>query len=499
MHVTIIEDNPETLGVLRDFVRTVEPQATIETLVNGNSLLESELKLNTDVLILGFDLGHSVTGAELLSYLEWSGRISSRTHVVFVSNTVDEARRQAPLRFTLTRFFAKPISLAHVSDILRVAEQNRDYFSSVFYLIDKQKWTAALNSLELCKEGCPDHLLEQAWLLECMLLTTLRRFSRVLRRYALIQGYDWSSFMRIRSLAALGQAKKCRQVFKSCAHNEPYFSGSLAIVNQLNLALKDGEDGFLPNNLKGSEMSLFECEYQAALLTHKGKWLQAVSYLSNKQQRTEKRSHQYYFFAVATVKILFYQSLRDPSPDMLAHIEKQLTTFMHQLEQRPGERDAELVESLLPAYAQGLEKGQITSENETSLVLGEATADRSPFSLMVRCLNDWRNSGQLPVYSVFQCIQLIEKQGATSRASTNLLLLQCLVDLILPHPRQQLLLNNHVGKLLFKAGCADLAAYAFASGLKIHPENPKLNDRLQTCMRKLDVAEFSSYRFPTSA
>jgi CheY-like chemotaxis protein len=499
MHVTIIEDNAETLGVLRDFVRTVNPQATIEALVNGNTLLESELRLNTDVLILGYDLGHSVTGTELLSYLEWSGRISARTQVVFVSNTVEEARRQAPLRFTLTRFFAKPISLAHVSDILRVAEQNRDYFSSVFYLIDKQKWSAALNSLELCKEGCPEHLLEQAWLLECMLLTALRRFSRVLRRFALIQSYDWSSFMRIRSLAALGQAKKCRQVFKACAHNEPYFSGSLAAVNQLNLALNDGEGGFLPNNLKGSELSLFECEYHAALLTHKGKWLQAVSYLTNKQQRTEKRSHQYYFFAVAIVKILFFQSLREPSPDMLAHLERQLITFLHQLEQRRGERDLELVEILLPTYAKNLEAGQITSDAEVALVMGEASLDQSPFSLMVRCLNEWRDSGELPVYRVFQCIQLIERQGATSRASTNLMLLQCLIDLILPQPRQQLMLSNHVGKLLFKAGCPELAAYAFATGLNIHPDNPKLTGRLQTCMRKLDIAEFSSYHLPASA
>lgn len=498
MHITIIEDNPETLGVLRDFVRTVEPQATIETLSNGNSLLESERKLNTDVLILGFDLGNAVTGTELLSYLEWSSRISARTQVVFVSNTVDEARRQAPLRFTLTRFFAKPISLAHISDILRCAEQNRDYFSSVFYLIDKHKWEAALNSLELCKEGCPDHLLEQAWLLECMLLTVLRRFARVLRRYALIQGYEWASFIRIRSLAALGQAYKCRQVFKSCAHNEPYFSASLAVVNQLNLALKDGEGGFLPGNLKGSELSLFECEYQAALLTHSGKWLQALSYLVNKQQRTAKRSHQYYFFAVAIVKMLFFQSLREPNPEMLVHIEKQLATCLHQLEQRRGERDTELVESLLPEYVKNLEAGQITSEAETTLTLGESSPDQSPFSLMLRCLNDWRVRGELPVYHVFQCIQLIEKQGATSRASTNLMILLCLIDLMLPTPRQQLMLSNHVGKLLFKAGCADLAAYAFATGLSIHPQNPKLTSRLQTCMQKLDITEFSLHRLPAS-
>lgn len=490
MKIIIIEDNVETLGVLRDFVRTIDPAFSVQTMTHGNVLLESKERIDTDLIILGYDLGHAVTGTELLHYLEWSGRISAKTQVVFISNTIELAKRQAPLRFTQTRFLSKPISSAHIEDIINRAQLNQQIFSGVFYLIDKQKWQAAFNSLQLCKQGCPAELQEQAWLLECKLLIALRRYAKVLRRYQLVQDYEWSALMRLRSLVGLGQVKLSRQVFNSLIEQAPYYSSGLALINQLLSTTDDEFSGILPATIKDAELSLFECEFRAIALVIQNQWIRAMDFIQIKQKRTQPRSHQQYFFAMARVKAcVFRLLLSSDDATECAQTESYLSAALEQLKRYPVSRDEQLVEELT-LLQDAVKASAIRFEQATRLQVGKPAESSSPFALMIFMLNRWRETGLVSVVQVEQCVELIEKQGATSRASSNLILFEHLLRFMVPDARQTVKLNDAVGKRLLKAGAPDLAAFAFNRALEVAPEDDTLIQHVRHCMAKLEVKHF---------
>ncbi|RUO24089.1 hypothetical protein CWE09_13175 [Aliidiomarina minuta] len=491
MDIIIIEDNPETLGVLRDFFRSVDTSASIQTYTNGNSLLEGDAVVAADILILGYDLGVSVTGTELLSYLEWSHRISAKTQVVFVSNTIEQARRQAPLRFTVSNFYNKPVSLAHVATIVKFARRNRDYFSSVFYMIDKQKWAAAYKSLQLCKQGCPAELEEQALLIEFMLNVQQGSYSHLLRRVQSVKELSWAPYIRVRALAALGQYEKCKQLFSTYDEKDPYFSASLAVVNQLAVTSHSDPESFMPAHLKDSDLSLFECEYKAALLTNSGNWLKALGYLANKQKRAPKRSHKAYFYSVAIVKNLCLELFQETDNESYIHLEKHLEFHAQLLQQDCQTRDLELFQELLPALVQALQCGKLREQETSGLIMDDMEGgDNSPFVYILRYIVKWLEEGKASVPTVYQCALAIERQGSTSRAATNQLLLQKVLEFTLKKPVQRAFLSNQLGKMLFKSGRADLAAMTFTRGVSLQPDNQKMSNNLQACMRHLDVRQF---------
>lgn len=489
MKIIIIEDNVETLGVLRDFVRTIDPGFSIQTLAHGNGLLEGQDQVSADLLILGYDLGPAVTGTELLHYLEWSGRISAKTQVVFISNTIELAKRQAPLRYTQTRFLSKPISSAHIEDIITHARLNQQIFSGVFYLIDKQKWQAAFNSLQLAKQGCPPELQEQAWLLECKLLVALRRYAKVLRRYQLVQDYEWSALMRLRALTGIGQSRLSRQVFNSLIEQAPYYSSGLALINQL-MSTSDKEfTGILPATIKDAELSLFECEFRVIALVIQKQWVRALEFIQVKQKRSHPRSHKHYFFALARVKVCVMRILLQPDDADSEQVIPYLTMALEQMAHNPLSRDEMLLhdlELLLEAAKQSV----FCNQQDTRLLVGEVAKSESPFALIIHMLNQWRETGQVAVAQVEQCVRLIEKQGATSRASTNLLLLEYLLRCMVKNPRQSIKLHEAVGKRLFKSGEYDLAAFAFNRALIVAPQNESLLEQTRQCIAKLEVKHF---------
>lgn len=497
MKIIIIEDNVETLGVIRDFVRTIDSTFTVSTYVSGTQLLEQGERLQADLLILGYDLGPSVTGTELLHYLEWSDRISAKTQVIFISNTIELAKRQAPLRFTHTHFYEKPVSLGHLEAIIDKVRSIQAVFSSVFYLIDKQKWVAAFNSLQLCKDNCPADLQHQAWLLECMLLLKLRRYSKVVRRYQLIQDYEWSALVRLKALASLGQVKAARHVFNGMAAHDAYYSSALALINQLLIAAQDEQGSFLPATLKESELSLFEHELKATLSVIEGATAQAFAFLLNKQRRAKRGSHQAYFFSVAMLKIGFLQTLRDPgsghSQTFLTQMQSALDTMLN----APSGRDKVLNEVLWPALISAIEGNSLTTVHATTLLVGpEADAD-SPIPLLLRIYLHWVETGEIFVNQLEVSIDLIERQGNSSRAVCNQLIFEQMLDLMVTEPKQRLRLHDMMAKRLLKSAKYDLAAFAFARALRSLPDHAGLQANLGRCLSKLETKQFLSFTHPS--
>lgn len=496
MKIIIIEDNVETLGVIRDFVRTIDSAFAVSTYVSGTQLLEQGERLQADLLILGYDLGPSVTGTELLHYLEWSDRISAKTQVIFISNTIELAKRQAPLRFTHTHFYEKPVSLGHLEAIIAKVRSIQAVFSSVFYLIDKQKWVAAFNSLQLCKDNCPADLQHQAWLLECMLLLKLRRYSKVIRRYQLVQDYEWSGLVRLKALASLGQVKGARHVFNGMAAHDAYYSSALALINQLLIAAQDEQGSFLPATLKEGELSLFEHELKATLSVLNGAAPQAFAFLLNKQRRAKRGSHQAYFFSVALLKIGFLQTLKDPGSatthTLLAHMQSALDMLVN----ASTGRDKVLNEALWPALINAIEKGAHTSTLSTTLLVGPEPEAESPISLLLRIYLHWLETGEIFLNQLEVCIDLIERQGATSRAVCNQLIFEQMLDLMVTDPKQKLRLNDAVAKRLLKSAKYDLAAFAFARALHSLPDHAGLQANLGRCLQKLETRQFLSFSHP---
>ena len=496
MKIIIVEDNVETLGVLRDFARAIDPTFEVSTFASGSQLLEQSARVQADILILGYDLGPSVTGTELLHYLEWSNRISAKTQVVFISNTIELAKRQAPLRFTHTHFYEKPVSLGHLEGIIEKVRHNQATFSSVFYLIDKQKWIAAFNSLQLCKDNCPADLQHQAWLLECMLLLRLRRYAKVLRRYQLVQDYEWSRLVRLKALASLGQLKSARHVFNGMAAHDAYYSSALALLNQLLIAARGAQESFLPATLKEGELSLFEYELKAALCVLSGATPQAFSLLLNKQRRAKRGSHQAYFFAVAMLKVGFLQVLQDAdsarSQNLLAHMQSALDTLLN----ASSGRDKILNEELWPALIKAVEEGTVTTAQETVLLVGPEAEVDSPIPLLLRIYLHWVETGEIFLNQLEGCIDLIERQGATSRAVCNQLIFEQMLDLMVTDPKQKLRLNDAVAKRLLKSKKYDLAAFAFARALHSLPDHAGLQANLRRCLQKLETREFLSFSYP---
>lgn len=493
MKIIIVEDNIETLGVLRDFVRALSPNYAVKTYSSGNALLEQSSRVDADLLILGYDLGPSVTGTELLHYLEWSDRISAKTHVVFISNTLDHAKRQAPLRFTQTYFYSKPISAAHVEEIIKRVEANQRAFSSVFYLLDKKKWAPAFNSLQLIKDGTPHQFQQQAWLLECKILLQLRRFSKVLRRYQLVQSYDWARLVRMQALASLGQVKASQLVFNGMVARDPYYSACLALMNQVLIATNAENKGEIVDTLKESELSLFECEFRSMLAVQHGEWERALSFLQNKQRRAKLRSHQQYVFSLAIIKSLVLKLVLQPDASSVEEVDPYIQAALSQLYNLSISRDMELNETLLPEFIERMQRGELSDPRSTRITSGEPGNDQSPFSLMMRILNGWLNDGSLVLEQLEQCIHLIEQQGASGRASSNLLLFAALLNFTVSEEKSQIRLHDALGKRLFKSGKVDLAAYAFSRALQLMPDNAKLLSQLDTCMIKLEVKHFLSF------
>lgn len=490
MNIIIVEDNLETLGVLRDFVRSLDAAHNIQTLSSGNPLLEKEGRIQADLIILGYDLGPSVTGCELLHYLEWSGSISAKTHVIFLSNTIELAKRQAPLRFTLNRFHEKPMSLGHLEEVLVWVKENQNVFSSVFYLIDKEKWSAAFNSLQLCKENCPIKLQQQAWLLECMLLLKLQRYAKVIRRYQLIQDYPWAKAVRLRALVSLGQLKAGHHAFNSMSAGDAYYSSVLASLNQLSLASNGEYELVLPESIKESELSLFECELKAALSVASGNLNQALVYLHNKQKRLNKRSHQAYFFAVSVLKTCFLHLLKDPTAMSAQELIPHMNSALDVASQHRNQRDQHLNEVLWPKLLENLESGAFTATEATTFEIGPDAENSSPISLLVKMYLQWVESGKLYVNDIEYCIELIERQGATSRAVCNQLLLELLLGLLVVDPTQRIELADALAARLSQAGKFDSAAYSLARALALAPDNQDLRNKLAACTRRLEVKQF---------
>ncbi|MCC5878444.1 MAG: response regulator [Idiomarina sp.] len=493
MKVVIVEDNVETLGVLRDFVRAIDPGYEITTLSSGSPLLEQSGRLQADLLILGYDLGPSVTGTELLHYLEWSDRISAKTQVVFISNTIELAKRQAPLRFTHTQFYEKPISLGHLESIFARVKENQVVFSSVFYLIDKKKWLAAFNSLQLCKENCPTELQHQAWLLECQLLLSLRRYAKVIRRYELVQDYEWAKVVRLKALVSLGQIKLARHVFNGMAVHDAYYSSALALINQLQIISGDENGSFLPATLKEAELSLFEYEFKATLSVVEGNSDQGFSLLINKQRRAKRASYQSYFFAMSVLKIGFIHLLKEPSPQSVQSALPHMQSALDLLQNSGSVRDKVLNDELWPALIEAMENATLTAEQQTTLLTGPVTEDQSPISLLLRIYLHWLKTGELFLNQLESCIDLIERQGATSRAVCNQLLLEQMLDLMITDPKQRVRLHDAIAKCLLKAGKHELAAFAFARALDFLPEHQGLQSNMQRCLAKLEVKQFLSF------
>lgn len=497
MKVVIVEDNVETLGVLRDFIRALDAKFEVSTFSSGNQLLEQSRQLQADLLILGYDLGPSVTGTELLHFLEWSNLISAKTQVVFISNTIELAQRQAPLRFTHTQFYEKPVSLGHLETIIEQVKHNQAVFSSVFYLIDKQKWTAAFNSLQLCKNNCPPQLQHQAWLLECMLLLRLRRYSKVARRYLLVQDYEWSKLIRLKALVNLGQAKAAHHAFNGIAVHDAYYSSALALINQLQIASQDKKGTFLPTTLKEAEFSLFEYEFKATLQLLDGGVTQAFNFLANKQKRSKKGSYQAYFFSMAALKVGFLQVLKEPQANNVQTILAYMQDALDMLQQASSTRDKLLNDVLWPALLQNLEKGALTASESTTLLEGPSSEDKSPITLLLRIYLHWVKTGEVFLNQLEGCIELIERQGATSRAVCNQLLFEHLIVLMVASPKQRLLLTDALAKRLLKSGKYELAAFAFFRALNALPGHTTLQANLNRCLHKLEVKHFLDYSAST--
>ncbi|RAJ98274.1 response regulator [Aliidiomarina maris] len=490
MKVIIVEDNVETLGVLRDFVRAIDANYEVQLHASGAALMERKDKIQADLIILGYDLGPSVKGTELLHYLEWRQGISAKTHVIFLSNTIHLAKRQAPLRFTQTEFREKPMSLGHLQASIAWVKENQATFSSVFYLIDKQKWLPAFNSLQLCKANCPPHLQQQAWLLECMLLLKLGQFAKVIRRYQLIQDYCWARAIKLRALFSLGQYKAGRHLFNSMASQDAYYSATLALVNQLSIASGQLADLQMPASLKESELSLFECECKAIVLTYQRQTNDGLAYLNNKLKRAKRGSHQAYFYAVAILKTVLLGVFKEPTVE---HAKAQLGAMQVALNivtaQQHG-RDKELNESLWPALLEHFEAGTITAASDTQLKVGEPTQDASPISLLVRMYLHWIAHSEVQICQVQACVNLIQQQGATSRATSNQLLLELMLGMMLPEPSQRVRLADALGTSLFKQAQFDIAAYAWHRAVRLAPQNPALAQKLSACMQRLEVKQF---------
>lgn len=490
MKVYIVEDNVETLGVLRDFVRATDPAIEVKTFTSGNSLLEKDGRVQADLLILGYDLGPSVTGTELLHYLQWSNRISAKTHVVFISNTLELARRQAPLRFTHTRFIEKPISIGHLQDALAWVSENQSVFSSVFYLIDKQKWQAAFNSLQLCKEHSPLHLQQQAWLLECMLLLKLRAYAKVVRRYQLTKGYEWAGVIKLWALMNLGQLKAGRHVFNGMAAHDAYYSSALALVNQLTVAAHTQKQAFIPDSLKEGELSLFECELKASLLVQKRGLNEALVYLHAKQKRAKRGSHQAYFYAVAVLKVCLLQVFKEPTSNSVELVVPHMQAALNIALAQHNARDKELNEILWPNVIEALEAGTLTAASPTTLKIGALVEDASPISLLVRMYLHWISTGELCINQLEGAIDLIERQGASGRAVCNQLLLESMFSMMVADPQQQLRVTQSLATRLGKQGRYEQAAYALSRALQIAPDSESLHKKLAWCCKHLEVKQF---------
>ena len=490
MNVIIVEDNAETLGVLRDFVRATDPSIDVKTYTSATPLLDKTQLVQADLLILGYDLGTSVTGAELLHYLQWSNHISTKTHVIFLSNTIELARRQAPLRFTQTRFHEKPMSLGHLQEALNWARENQSVFSGVFYLIDKQRWQAAFNSLQLCKENIPTHLQQQAWLLECMLLLKLREYAKVIRRYQLIQSYEWAKVVKLSALINLGQLKASQHVFNGMAVHDAYYSSALALSNQLSLAAPASQPVFIPLSIKESELSLFESELKALSLVVSRNFNEAVGYLHSKQKRLRNDSHQAYFYAVAMLKVCLLEVLKEPYSTTAVAVLPQLTAALKTTQAHNRSRDIELTTKLWPQLLALLESGTPTAAQTTSVKVGPMVTDLSPISLLIRMYVHWMQTGELFINQVERCIELIEQQGASGRAVCNQLLLEYLLDVMLAKPAQKVRLSNSLASRLGKQGRFEQAAFALSRALVIHPSSAALRTKLALCCKRLEVKQF---------
>lgn len=490
MNVIIVEDNAETLGVLRDFVRATDPSMEVKTFTSGIPLLDKNHVIQADLLILGYDLGPSVTGAELLHYLQWSNRISAKTHVIFLSNTIELARRQAPLRFTQTRFHEKPISLGHLQEILNWARENQNMFSGVFYLIDKQRWQAAFNSLQLCKDNIPDHLQQQAWLLECMLLLKLREYAKVLRRFQLIQSYEWAKVVKLSALINLGQLKASRHVFNGMAAHDAYYGSALALNNQLSVAARTTPVAFIPPSIKESELSVFESELKALSLVVSRNFNEALVYLHSKQKRLRQDSHQAYFYAVAMLKVCLLEVWKEPFATTAAAVLPHLEVALKVTQAQNHTRDKELNTKLWPQLIEVLEAGTLTAAQATVLKVGPLATDLSPISLLVRTFLHWVETGELFINQVESCIELIEQQGASGRAVCNQLLLEYLLGVIVIKPGQKVRVCNSLADRLSKQGRFEQAAFALSRALVIHPESAVLRAKLALCCKRLEVKQF---------
>lgn len=490
MKIIIVEDNVETLGVLRDFVRSLDSAHQVQVFTSGNALLDPRGPIQADLLLLGFDLGPSVTGTELLHYLQWSNRLSAKTHVVFLSNTIELARRQAPLRFTQTYFHEKPMSFMHLEDALAWASENQSVFSGVFYLIDKQRWQSAFNSLQLCKEHVPSYLQQQAWLLECMLLLKLREYAKVIRRYPLIQDYPWAQVVKLWALTNLGQLKASRHVFNGMAGHDAYYSSALALINQLDVAAQNKQPSFIPNSLKESELSLFEYELKASSLVLTDDFSAAAVYLNSKQKRVRRDSHQAYFFAIATLKAALLQLVKEPTSSVVATLPTDMHAALDILVTQDKGRDEELNTVLWPKLIACIESGHLYAQQLTELKIGPLVTDPSPISLLLRIYLHWLNSGELFINQVESCIELIEAQGASGRAVCNQLIFEKMLSFIVRDPEQRVRLSNSLANRLSKQGRYEQAAFALTRAIRIHSESPGLRKKLALCCKRLEIKQF---------
>ena len=490
MKITIVEDNVETLGVLRDFVRSLDATHDVQVFTSGNALLEQRGPIQADLLVLGYDLGPSVTGTELLHYLQWSNRISAKSHVVFLSNTIELARRQAPLRFTQTYFHEKPMSLLHLQEALAWTRENQSVFSGVFYLIDKQRWQSAFNSLQLCKENVPSHLQQQAWLLECMLLLKLRQYAKVIRRYPLIQDYSWAPVVKLWALNNLGQLKASRHVFNGIAGHDAYFSSALALYNHLLTATQDKQPNYIPTSIKESELSLFEIELKASSLVLVHDFNHAAEYLHGKQKRVKRDSHQAYFFAIATLKVALLQVLKAPTSSVTLSLPASMNEALETVTAGDSGRDEILNTLLWPKLIANIADARLYAERPTQLKIGPLVTDPSPISLLVRIYLHWVESGEIFINQLEACIELIEAQSSSGRAVCNQLLFEKLLRFIVPDPEQGIRLSNSLANRLSKQGRYEHAAFALSRALRVHPKLPTLRKKLALCCKRLEVKQF---------
>lgn len=490
MKIIIVEDNVETLGVLRDFVRSLDTTHDVQVFSSGNALLEQRGPIQADLLVLGYDLGPSVTGTELLHYLQWSSRLSAKSHVAFLSNTIELARRQAPLRFTQTYFHEKPMSLMHLQDAVAWARENQSVFSGVFYLIDKQRWQSAFNSLQLCKENVPSHLQQQAWLLECMLLLKLRHYAKVIRRYPLIQDYPWAPVVRLWALSNLGQLRASRHAFNGMAGHDAYYSAALALFNQLSTAAHTRQPSFIPNSIKESELSLFEIELKAFSLVLAHDFNEASNYLHGKKKRVKRDSHQAYFYAIATLKAALLQVLKEPTASVTSTLPVHMQNALTLLTERDTGRDEELNSILWPKLIAHIATARVYAEHTTQLKIGPVVTDPSPISLIVRIYLHWVESGELFINQLESCIELIEAQIASGRAVCNQLIFEKMLSFIVADPEQRVRLSNSLANRLSKQGRYEHAAFALSRALRIHPESPTLRKKLALCCQRLEVKQF---------